>query len=181
MTQPVMAGAGTTAPPVTLWRGDKLIYLGWEVMARMVGQIAEQIAGTAFRPTAIVAICRGGLIPATLLSHALGVRTVTTLSIRRNSGDDRYSARHTPTLDEPLLAGPLQRQSILLVDDIVGDGGTMRTALRALESIQPAALRTAALVKNEQAALVPDHFALEVNDWVVFPWEKRQPGEGATG
>ena len=50
---------------------DKKVYYSWQDIADMISDIAQQIAvdGAGFKPDYVVGLQRGGLIPATRLSH----------------------------------------------------------------------------------------------------------------
>ncbi len=133
---------------------------------------------------AIVGISRSGLVPAVMLSHRIGVRALSAIHIARTLSDEINAAKRDPVwhglLDTPALAG----RKVLVVDDIVGKGLTMRMAVAALRQIAASTL-TAALVVNKAnladtpVASVVDHYGCVVHGWTIFPWEGKGAGAHA--
>ncbi|MFJ6701072.1 phosphoribosyltransferase [Streptomyces sp. NPDC091272] len=160
-----------------LWRREQLLVLGWEEAGKALGRLADEIRASDFRPTVVAGIARGGLPPAVALSNLLGVEDFRILGIPRNTSNSRYSERAEPVLRYVVPDEPMTDARVLLVDDIMGDGGTMALAERTVRELGAAAVRTVVLVRNVHAAGRPDHLALEVDDWIVFPWE-RPPEHG---
>ncbi|MEV7084856.1 phosphoribosyltransferase family protein [Streptomyces sp. NPDC093085] len=161
----------------SLWRRERLLLLGWPEVGKALTLLADEVRDSGFRPTVIVGIARGGLPPAVALSNLLGVQDFRIFSIPRNTSNSRYSERGEPTLSYTVPDRPMTGADVLIVDDIMGDGGTMALAVRTAQNLGAAAVRTVVLVRNIHAAGHPDHQALEVDDWTVFPWE-RPPGHG---
>ena len=94
--------------------------------------------------------------------------------VRRTTSDAIYSEKQEPALQVLTPIPPGAR--VLVVDDIVGTGVTARLVTEHLETLGVRQLRFAALARNAKAAtFTPDFCPLEVDNWVVFPWE---PHEG---
>ncbi|HWO67766.1 MAG TPA: phosphoribosyltransferase family protein [Umezawaea sp.] len=159
-----MAGA-----PV--WRRERLLVLGWQDAGRAIDVLAEEVRAVGFRPAVIVGIARGGLPVAVALSNLLGVEDFRILGIPRNSTNSRYSERADAVLTYVVPERPLEGADVLVVDDIMGDGGTMALATETVLGLGAGSVRTAVLVRNAGAAGSADHVAIEVDDWTVFPWE----------
>ncbi|MFJ2905742.1 phosphoribosyltransferase [Streptomyces sp. NPDC087212] len=161
------------------WRRSKLLTIGWQDAGLMLDALASAVRGAGFAPTVIAGIARGGLPPAVALSNLLGVTGFRILGIPRNSGNGRYSERGEARLDYVVPEGSLAGERVLIVDDIMGDGGTMALAERTVRGLGAAEVRSAVVVRNVGSRSLPDFFAVEVDDWTVFPWEE-QPDEGRT-
>ncbi|MCP2342957.1 phosphoribosyltransferase [Actinomadura rupiterrae] len=129
-------------------------------------------------PEAIVAIARGGLIPAVLLAHRLGCRDLRTLNITHTTTD----AVHADKTRRPVLTGAvavdgLAGRDVLLVDDIAGSGDTLAHARHLLDHAAGVRrLRTIVLVVNTanwtQRHQAPTYVGHRVEGWVIFPWEQ---------
>ena len=74
----------------------------------------------------------------------------------------------------------LNNKKILIVDDIVGTGETLRSLKKVLEKYKPLELKTAICYKNkinwdkhnkEDSDGLIDFLGKEVEGWVIFPWE----------
>ena len=113
----------------------------------------------------IVAITRGGMVPATIVAREMGIRIVDTLSIasydERNQGTVRL-------LKQPDAAVADKGAGWLLIDDLVDTGGTARAARKLL----PEALFVTLYAKPAAQDLA-DIFIHEVAQevWVHFPWD----------
>ena len=122
--------------------------------------------------TGIVAVTRGGLIPAAIIARELDVRLVESVSVitynQASSGtlaDDQ--TRGTPTvLKPPAAAG--DGTGFLVLDDLVDTG----TTARAVRAILPRAHYACIYAKPEGRPLV-DTFVMEFSQdtWIHFPWD----------
>lgn len=157
------------------WRRRRLLTIGWAEAGRMLDGIARDVRDSGFAPTVIVGIARGGLPPAVALSNLLDVTDFRILGIPRNTSNSRYSERGPAVLDYVVPERPLTDERVLIVDDIMGDGGTMALAVETVRGLGAAEVRSAVVVRNVGSRGRPDFQAVEVDDWTVFPWE-RPPG-----
>ncbi len=73
---------------------------------------------------------------------------------------------------------------VLVVDDVVQSGDTLRQAIGAIAEAGAREVRSAALVvhgsRPKAKAYRPDWFALETDDLVVFPWDYELRSVGAS-
>lgn len=117
----------------------------------------------------IVAITRGGLIPATLLARALDLRVVETVSIaaydRDGAGEEALG--EPVVMKHPHAAG--DGEGFLLVDDLVDTGTTARLA----RALLPKA-RFVCFYAKPSGRPLADVVLKEVSQdtWIVLPWEK---------
>lgn len=137
--------------------------------------LAGQIARMDWRPSFLIGIGRGGLVPAVFLSHATGLPT---LSVDYSSQVPDFAA-------EPLrkLARRTQQdERLLFVDDINDTGRTivhLRQVLADAGAIA-ANVRFATLIDNVRSLARVDYAARVIDravtkDWFVFPWEAVAP------
>lgn len=164
--------AAGTAPKIDLWKRKKYMIMTWETMGRYLEALKAQIDAAGIRPTAIVAISRGGMVLGAFLGNRYGIRDVQVLSIIRNASDEKRSDRGEPQLRWMAPDESLKGHCVILADDIAGDGGTLAFAHRLLEARQPDKLYTSVIVKNANTQHQPDFHAVEVDEWTIFPWEK---------
>jgi xanthine phosphoribosyltransferase len=122
--------------------------------------------------TGVVAITRGGLIPAAIIARELDVRLVETVSIVT------YAAAGSGTLIEeerrgapvvikpPAAAG--DGSGFLIVDDLVDTGATARV----VRALLPRA-HFAAVYAKPAGRVTVDSFVTEVSQdtWILFPWD----------
>ena len=56
---------------------NKMFYVSWEAFHRATKELAHQLLGQDYN--AIVAVSRGGLVPAAILARELNIRVVETI------------------------------------------------------------------------------------------------------
>ncbi|MEG2171633.1 MAG: xanthine phosphoribosyltransferase [Desulfovibrionaceae bacterium] len=110
----------------------------------------------------IVAITRGGLIPAGIIARELNIRLVDTVCIA--SYQERLQAKGIDIL-KPIRGDD---ESWLIIDDLVDTG---RTA-KAVRAMLPRGRFATVYAKPEGSALV-DHYLTEFSQdtWILFPWD----------
>lgn len=151
-----------TTPPHTI----STLPLSWEDVHRdtriLAGMLAELPAFCG-----IVAVTRGGLVPAAILSRELDIHLVETVCV--STYDDR-DIRDPQVLKT--LAG--DGANWLVVDDLVDTGAT----LQVLRGMLPKAHFATVYAKPKGQPLV-DTFAtvFAQSTWIAFPWEP--PGKGS--
>ncbi|MBA17535.1 MAG: phosphoribosyltransferase [Sphingomonas sp.] len=137
-----------------------------------VHRLAQAIADdSAWEPSFLIGIGRGGLAPAVYLSHATG-RPM--LSVDHSSKVPDFA--DAPL--ERLAARTTSGERLLFVDDINDTGGTiakLRAALAAAGAIADN-VRFATLIDNSGSSQRVEYRARTIDravtkDWFVFPWE----------
>ena len=110
----------------------------------------------------IVAITRGGLVPASIVARELNIRLIDTIGIASYDHQDQGVAR---VLKE---ANAGDGNGWLIVDDLVDTGATARTVQERL----PKAHFATIYAKPAGRPLV-DTFITEVSQdtWILFPWD----------
>lgn len=109
----------------------------------------------------IVAVTRGGLVPAAIVARELDVRLVDTVCIA--SYDDREQGE---IMVLKTIAG--DGEGLLIIDDLVDTGHTART----VRNLLPKAHFATVYAKPAGRPLV-DTFVTEVSQdtWILFPWD----------
>ncbi|WP_085783549.1 xanthine phosphoribosyltransferase [Candidatus Nucleicultrix amoebiphila] len=142
---------------------SKKLYIKGKQLAALSDVLKEKLAQQSFK--GIVAVTRGGLVPAGYLAHRLGIRTIETLGL--SSYDDQSKQQKVLKVEKPL---DLQDggEGWLIVDDISDTGKTFEY----IQNLFPKAHRLAYIVKPQGEKFV-NVYAMDVaqDTWVVFPWE----------
>ncbi len=145
-------------------------YLTWrqieELVDRLVASLPDMHAYDA-----ILAITRGGMVPACLISERLDLHNILVAAVM-------FYTDIGETLDKPLFlqfpSDPLlQGKKILVVDDVWDSGQTIMAVKERVEEAegQP---DLAVLHYKPSHTLFPDapHYAAcETDAWIVYPWE----------
>ena len=138
----------------------QILRLGWNELHAEIRAFARRLG--ALGPwRGIVAVARGGLVPAAILAEELEIALVETLCIASYDGMRRGEPRIVKG-----LAGP--GDGLLVIDDIVDSGATARLVRELL----PGAHLASVYAKPEGRPFA-DSVAREVGQsvWIVFPWE----------
>ncbi|WP_328373303.1 phosphoribosyltransferase family protein (plasmid) [Streptomyces sp. NBC_00445] len=164
-----------TIPPVTANAPIRLTWSGIEAFTR---ELAAQVGGDGM-PETVVGIMRGGMIPAVMVAHQLGIRDVRTIEVTHTVTDGVNAAKTSaPAYKNPTSLGDLAGRDVLLVDDIAGSGATLERTRRMVAALGVRRLRTAVLTVNRANWHAPDapeeridYIAEHTDTWVIFPWE----------
>ncbi len=146
--------------------------MSWQEVSELLHtSIPLQIKESGFHPEIIIAISRGGMVPARILSDALNVPVVYTIRI------SFYSAvgirKETPEITQPLSVD-ISGKKVLLIDDISDSGNSLALANKYLLSFNPSQIKTATIHFKPGSIFKPDYFYKTTNAWIVYPWETEE-------
>lgn len=148
--------------------------VSWEELDRLVGELATRLAAGP-PPDVVLAISRGGLVPAGMLGYRLGWRDMLVASVVVY--DEGGFRGHAEFLQFP-ADEHLRGRHVVVIDE-VWDSGT--TIAAVVERIVAAGGRPTTAVLHYKPArsrvdLVPDHFVVETDAWVVYPFKTGDRG-----
>jgi xanthine phosphoribosyltransferase len=114
---------------------------------------------------AVVAITRGGLVPAAVVARELDIRVVDTISVKSYNHQSQMAAQVTKAPQSDLMG---DGHGILIVDDLVDTGKT----LDLVRKLYPKAHFATVYAKPQGRPMV-DTFITEVSQdtWIFFPWD----------
>lgn len=139
------------------------VRLGWETVHLAVETLA--LMATPLKPRLIVGIARGGLIPATLLSHQLNI-PLKVVHAQSYEGTRRNLMKPTEVIG---LTADMMNHETIFVDDILDSGETRNAIARAIS-----APHMFVLVSKRPEWHKTNFFATVPKDvWVEFPWESK--------
>lgn len=154
--------------------------VGWERAARLSRLLAEKIRASGYRPDVVVAIGRGGYVPARIVCDSLLIGAMTGITIEHwGPGAEK---KEEATIRYP-LAADVAGLAVLIVDDVTDTGETLRVATGYVEGFSPREVRTAVLHHKSISAVLPDYYAGYVGDWrwVTYPWAAHEDLVGFAG
>jgi uncharacterized protein len=142
--------------------------VSWDDLDAMVGTLADKVGADY---DVMLVITRGGLVPAGMLAYRLGLRDILVAAVVFY--DDAGQTADQPTFFQ-FPADPLLHDRRVLVVDEVWDTGT--TIAAVVERVLLAGgLPTTAVLHYKPArskvSLVPDHYVVATDDWVVYPFK----------
>jgi len=145
---------------------QKSFPVSWDQFHRDARALAWRLAAAGpFR--AVVAVTRGGLVPAAVVARELGIRVIETVCVASYD----YDKQGELTLLKPVapdIAKPDAGAGVLIVDDLVDTGATARL----VREMMPKAHFATVYAKPAGRPLV-DTFITEVSQdtWIYLPWD----------
>ena len=143
--------------------------IDWNQFYALCRKVVTGILESRFHPDLIIAIARGGYIPARVMADFLGVMSLTSIRIEHYRG----SRKEPLALIKEPLCHDIHAQRVLIVDDVSDTGDTFRVAIDHIrEHTQTEEIRTAALHHKSVSSFVPDYYAEKIIKWrwVTYPW-----------
>ena len=126
------------------------IILSWDDIKDVVDKVVEKIDNLEKKPFYIYGVPRGGLIPATWISHKTGIK---------------YQQ-----INPVQISKMADLSHILIIDDICDSGKTVKEIRENYPKV-----KVACLYYKETASETPDIYGEIVGDeWLVFPWEENE-------
>jgi hypoxanthine phosphoribosyltransferase len=143
--------------------------VSWDDLDRLVAGLAERLIGEQF--DLLLAITRGGLVPAGMLAYHLRIRNIVVAAVEFY--DDHGRPGPHPTFlqfpADPLLRG----QRILVVDEVWDSGTTIHAVTERIR--QAGGIPTTAVLHWKPARSIvsekPDVHAVTTDAWVVYPFK----------
>jgi possible xanthine phosphoribosyltransferase len=151
--------------------------LTWELFGTASRELSAQVVASGWVPDLIIAVARGGLIPAGAISYAIGVKAMGSMNVEFYTGIGETLAE--PVVLPPLMdASELPGKKVLVVDDVADSGKTLKMVMELLrhEGLQlggasvPVEARSACIYLKPRSVHRPDYVWRETDKWINFPW-----------
>lgn len=164
--------------------------LTWQEFGDGIRELAQQIVDSGWVPDLVVAVARGGLLPAGALAYAMGLKAIGTMNVE-------FYTDIAETLPEPVLIPPLMDPSslegkkVLVVDDVADSGKTLALVMKmireqgvpGLDGKTPAArvseARSACIYHKSRSIMTPNYVWKHTDAWINFPWSTLPPVEAS--
>jgi hypoxanthine phosphoribosyltransferase len=142
----------------------------WEYIYGLTRDVAEAVREAEFEPDVIVALARGGWFAGRCLCDFLALNDLTSLKVEHYVGTAVASGE--AEIKYPMPDGSVAGKDVLVVDDIIDTGESLRRAEAYVRDRDPAAVRTATLQQAGESAVTPDFVGEYLAEWtwVVYPW-----------
>lgn len=141
----------------------------WSEVQRLCLRLANLIRESDYHPDIVVAIGRGGFVPARLLCDYLDIMALTSIKIEHYLAGS--SKQEQAVIRYPLCT-PIKDLRVLLVDDVNDSGDTLDIAIQHLNSFQPREVRTAVMHHKTSTHFNVDYQAKTIIKWrwLIYPW-----------
>ena len=145
------------------------LVVSWDDLDRLIAELADRLVDDRF--DLMLAITRGGLVPAGMLAYRLRIRNILVAAVEFY--DDRGQPGPRPTFlqfpADPLLRG----QRVLVVDEVWDSGTTIHAVTERVR--QAGGIPTTAVLhwKPQRSVVAgsPDVHAVTTDAWVVYPFK----------
>jgi hypoxanthine phosphoribosyltransferase len=143
--------------------------ISWHEIDRLCRRLAMLIQASAYAPEMVIAIGRGGYVPARLVCDALDMMALTSFKIEHYySGSDKQPR----ALIRFPLCTQVQGLRVLIVDDVNDSGDTLQLAVEHVSLFQPCEIRTAVMHDKRVTHFEVDYCARQIVKWrwLIYPW-----------
>ena len=147
---------------------EKGFHVSWEQIHRdsraLAWRLDKEGPGPEGSWRSIVAITRGGMVPAAIVARELNIRHVDTICVKSYDHQSQAEATLIKAPDPSIGDG----EGVLVVDDLVDTGRTLEIVRR----LYPKAHFATVYAKPQGRPLVQT-FITEVSQdtWIYFPWD----------
>jgi hypoxanthine phosphoribosyltransferase len=142
--------------------------ISWDELDRLVARLADEVGRDH---DVVLAITRGGLVPAGMLAYRLDLREILVAGavfyLPDGSRHPRPVIGHFP--DAELLTG----RRVLVIDEVWESGETMTEVLARVRAAGGRPVSAVLHYKPDRSRVAgrPDHFAEKVDSWVAYPYK----------
>ena len=142
--------------------------VSWDDLAEMVAELADRVHGEY---DVMLAITRGGLVPAGMLAYQLGIRNILVAAVEYYDNEGHPGPK--PTFLQFPADPQLRGQRILIVDEVWDSGTTIHAVTDRVR--RAGGLPVTAVLHYKPGKSVvpgaPDHHVVTTDRWVVYPFK----------
>lgn len=144
-------------------------FIPWSRAYQLSRQLAMKIRTAGFQPDVIVAIARGGYVPARILCDFFDIDNLISMRVAHYGAGGRK--KRSARLSVPLTT-EVAGLRVLVVDDLIDTGDTLKIALDHIKDSGASEVKSAALLCKKDAAIEPDYYVQKIIKWrwVLFQW-----------
>jgi hypothetical protein len=141
----------------------------WDELHENIRDIARNIKKDNYHPDIVIALSRGGFVPARVICDLLIIKDLVSIKVDHwgvtANKDGKAHLRYPIDVD-------LTGKKVLIVDDITDSGESMILAKDFVKKLNPKEIKTAAIFHFRHSKFVPDYYSKELVDWiwVMWPW-----------
>jgi len=145
-------------------KSQRYFSVSWEQFHRDSRVLAWRLLETKKKWERIIAVARGGLVPAAIIARELDIRYIDTICI------SSYTLKHQGEISivKSITKFKDNGEKYLIIDDLVDTGKTGK----AVRDMVPGAYFATVYAKPDGQPMV-DTYVTEVSQdtWVLFPWD----------
>jgi len=140
----------------------------WDELYGYIKEIAKKIKKDNYRPDIVIALSRGGFVPARVICDLMIIKDLVSIKVDHwgvtASKDGKAHLRYPIDVD-------LTGKKVLIVDDITDSGESMIVAKEFVQKLNPKEIKTVAIFHIKHSKFIPDYYGKEIDwVWVMWPW-----------
>jgi len=151
------------------------LFISWQQFHQDCFKLSQRILKKNLHFDRIVCISRGGLVVARIFSDFLDL-PISNFTIVSYTSVNKTGI---PKITDELSVN-IKNQRILLVDEVVDHGTTLKKAITYLKKHSPKQIITLAPYIKTWSQLKPDFWRVETNKWILFPYEVKETVDDLT-
>ncbi len=142
----------------------------WNKAYKLAKTLSTKIKKSGYKPDIVVAIGRGGYVPARIVCDFLSIMNLTSVAVQHwGAAKKKEKAKITAPLNMPV-----KNKNVLVIDDITDTGETMDVVVKYLKRQSPKNIKTGVLEHKKVSFFIPDYFAHKIVKWrwITYPWAR---------
>ena len=151
--------------------GQAYEFYSWDKLGQDIFKLSQQIIKSGQKFDRIIALAKGGLTFSRSLVDFLDVPNLSSFQIEFYTGIG--TTQKMPVIIQSLPVS-VRDESVLIFDDLVDKGETMKMAVDYVKYHGVKKITTATLITKPWSEFKIDFFAYESRAWVIFPNEIRE-------
>ncbi|MGW2373252.1 MULTISPECIES: phosphoribosyltransferase [Kitasatospora] len=142
-----------------------------------IDALCARLAASIHEPfDVVVCVLRGGAVPGVILANALGIDLVLGIKVEQRGqltgagqGGGAYRAEKAAVV-VPLNGVDLRGRRVLVVDDVLDSGESVRLVVDTIVEAGAAVAKVATLQVKAYSPMRPDYYVEERTNWLFYPW-----------
>lgn len=142
----------------------------WDDLDQLVSALADRLS-VGPKPDVVLAISRGGLVPAGMLGYRLGWRDMLLAAVV--AYDDEHGFRGAAEFLQFPSDDQLRGKRVLIIDEVWDSGTTIAAVSERVRAAGGEPITAVLHYKpgKSRVDLTPDHFIVETDAWIVYPFK----------
>ena len=147
--------------------------MSWDDLGAGTRELAGLVHEDGYRPNMVLAIARGGMLVASALGYALGVKNTFTMNVEFYTGVDQR-------LEMPMILPPVPdlvdfaETRVLIAYDVADTGATLALVKGFCEG-KVEEVRCAVLYEKPWSSVPCEYVWRRTDRWITFPWSAEPP------
>jgi len=149
----------------------------WNDISKLCKELAKKIKASGYRVDVIVAVARGGWVPARILADLLEIKEL--YSVKTEHWGMVATITGEAKITQPLNVS-LDDKNVLIVDDVADTGETIKIVREHVKNLMAKDIRIAVIDYKKTSKFIPDYYAAEMEGWkwIVYPWSLKEDIKG---